>query len=102
MSDNAIVLNVHMEAAPGREKDLEQALSALIAPTRGEPGCLAYRLHNDPQHPGRFMFYEKFADQAALDAHIASPHFQNLVKYRAVSPDPVAVTNVTTWREIGS
>lgn len=102
MTDTAIVLNVHMEAAPSREKDLEQALTALLAPTRQEPGCLAYHLHHDPQNPAKFMFYEKFADQAALDAHIASPHFQNLVKYRAVSPDPVAVVNVTTWREIES
>ena len=100
MGTDAIVLNVHMEAAPGREKDLEQALTALLAPTRSEPGCLAYRLHLDPQNASKFMFYEKFADQAALDAHLASPHFQNLVKYRAVNPDPVAAVNVTTWREI--
>jgi quinol monooxygenase YgiN len=100
MSDNAVVLNVHFEAAPNREKDLEQALRALVAPTRSEPGCLAYRLHLDPQHPGKFMFYEKFAGQAALDAHIASPHFQNFVKLREAGPDPVSVVNVGTWREI--
>jgi quinol monooxygenase YgiN len=100
MSNAAIVLNVHMEAAAGREEDLELALSALVAPTRAEPGCLAYRLHCDPESPGKFMFYEKFADQAALDAHIASPHFQELVKLRESGADPVAAVNVTRWLEI--
>jgi len=102
MSENAVVLNVHFEAAPGREDDLEEALRALVAPTRGEPGCLAYRLHRDPKQPGKFMFYEKFRDQGALDAHIASPHFQNFVKSREAGPDPVASVNVGTWREIES
>ena len=96
---NAIILNVHMDAAPNREEDLEQALRALIAPTRGEAGCLAYYLHRDPEHPGKFMFYEKFAGQAALDAHIASPHFQSFVKLREVGPDPVAAVSVTRWSE---
>ena len=100
MSDSAVVLNVHFEAASNRENDLGQALRALVAPTRAEPGCLAYRLHHDPQHPGKFMFYEKFASQAALDAHIASPHFQNFVKLREAGPDPVAQVNVGTWKEI--
>ena len=99
MNDEHVVLNVHMEAAPGRETDLEHVLRSLVAPTRKEPGCLVYRLHRDPQHAGKFMFYERFASQAALDAHLASPHFQAFLKFRA-APDPVAAMNVTTWREI--
>jgi quinol monooxygenase YgiN len=102
MPDSAIVLNVHFEAAPNREKDLENALRALVAPTRGEPGCLAYRLHLDPANPAKLMFYEKFADQAALDAHIASPHFQGFVKLRESGPDPVASVTVTKWQETES
>jgi quinol monooxygenase YgiN len=101
MSDNAIVLNVIMEAKPGREKDLETALRGLVAPTRREAGCLGYRLHLDPKQPGKFLFCEKFADQVALDAHIAAPHFQAFLKQRAEN-DPVAVVTVGTWREIES
>lgn len=100
MSDGHIVLNVHMEAATGREEDLARELRALVAPTRQEPGCLAYELHFDPESPGRFMFYEKFADQAALDAHVGSAHFQNWKRYREAGTDPVAVTQVTRWRRM--
>lgn len=100
MSDGHIVLNVHMQAAPGREEDLARELQALVAPTRQERGCLAYELHRDPEAPGRFMFYEKFVDQAALDAHIGSPHFNKWKQYREAGPDPVAITQVTRWRRM--
>jgi quinol monooxygenase YgiN len=101
MSEANIVLNVHMEAVPGREKELESALRALLQPTRLEPGCLVYELHGDPEHPGKFMFYERFKSQAALDEHVNSPHFKKFSAYRAANEDPVAVVNVIRWRVIG-
>jgi quinol monooxygenase YgiN len=98
MSDIPIVLNVHMEAAPGREKELQGELMKLLAPTRGEPGCVVYELHLDPENPAKFMFYEKFKSQAALDDHVNSAHFKKFLAYRAASADPVAATHVTKWR----
>jgi quinol monooxygenase YgiN len=100
MDDNHIVLNVHMEAVPGREHDLDRELRALLEPTRKEPGCLAYELHRDPEHPGKFMFYEKFKNQAALDEHVNSPYFKKFLDYRAAKGDPAAVTTVTKWRVV--
>ena len=100
MSNGPIILNVHMEAVTGREQELEDALLALVAPTRSESGCLAYHLHRDPERPGRFMFYEKFKDQTALDLHTSSPHFKKFLSYRAAKADPVAVANVTRWLAI--
>ena len=100
MSDENIVLNVHMRAVPGRERELESELRALLVPTREERGCLAYELHRDREDPHKFMFYEKFESQAALDAHVQSPHFQKFLAYRAASSDPVAVADVTRWSVI--
>jgi quinol monooxygenase YgiN len=100
MADDSIVLNVHMEAVPGREQDLERELSALLGPTRKESGCLAYELHRDPERPGKFMFYEKFKNQAALDQHVNSPHFKKFLDYRERKGDPSAVTTVTRWSVI--
>jgi quinol monooxygenase YgiN len=95
-----IVLNVHMKAVPGRERELESELRALLVPTRKELGCLTYELHRDGEDPHRFMFYEKFESQAALDAHIHSPHFQKFLAYRAAGSDPVASADVTRWSVI--
>ena len=94
-----LVLNVHIEAKPGREEDLARELTALIAPTREETGCLTYELHRDPEEPARFMFYEQFADQAALDFHLAAPYFKEFVNYRE-QDDPIANQVVTKWRKI--
>jgi quinol monooxygenase YgiN len=88
-----------MEAVAGREQDLERELRALLAPTRSEPGCLTYELHRDPENPAKFMFFEKFKNQAALDEHVNAPYFKNFLNYRAKS-DPVATTMVTRWRVV--
>ena len=100
MNEDAIVLNVYMQAVVGREGDLEAQLRMLIEPSRKEPGCLGYELHVDPESPGKFMFYEKFENQAALDSHIVSPHFKQFLSYREAHADPVASAVVTRWRVV--
>lgn len=99
MDDNQVVLNVRIEAVPGRESELERRLAALIGPTRQEPGCISYELHRSEENPGRFMFCETFAGQGALDTHIASPHFQAFAEYRKEN-DPVASVDVTRWTKL--
>jgi quinol monooxygenase YgiN len=100
MTEEPIVLNVHIEAKPGREDDLVRELLALVGPTHREPGCVIYELHRNPENPGKFMFYEKFATQADLDAHVNSPHFKKFQSYREAS-DPVASQTVTRWCGLG-
>ena len=97
MTETPIVLNVHFQAAPGHEKDLGRELHAMVAPTREEAGCLVYELHFDPEDPGKFMFYEKFASQAALDLHVATPHLMHFRSYVKAN-NPIAGQTVTRWR----
>lgn len=99
MSDGPVVLNVHMQAVPGREQDLKRELTALVSPTRKETGCINYFLHHDPKDPAKFMFYERFQSQDALDAHVQSEHFQKFVKLRE-KDDPVAQVTVEQWRPL--
>ncbi|HTF67209.1 MAG TPA: putative quinol monooxygenase [Edaphobacter sp.] len=96
MVDGPVVLSVVIEAVPGREEDLAAQLQALVAPTQSEAGCMQYKLHRSPENPGTFLFYEKFINQAALDAHLETPHFQGFVKYRDGN-DPIANQNVMRW-----
>ncbi len=65
-----------IRAKPGREKDVENELRALIEPTRAEQGCFNYDLHVSQNDLGVFMFYENWTDRAALDAHAQSPHLK--------------------------
>ena|ERR1700761_6368944 len=97
MADTPIILNVHFQAAPGHEQELGAQLQALVAPTRSEPGCMVYELHFDPEDAAKFMFYEKFASQAALDHHMTTPHLVQLQKY-IKTMNPIASQSVTRWR----
>lgn len=65
-------------ARPGLEDELGAALRALIAPTRAEQGCLAYELHRSHEQPNTYVFTESWADRAVWDAHMQTPHLQNL------------------------
>ena len=62
------------QAKPGQEAELQKALISLVAPTRQELGCINYDLHVSPEDPGKFLFHENWTSQAALDAHLKSPH----------------------------
>jgi quinol monooxygenase YgiN len=52
------------------------------ASVRLEPGVLAINCVAEKNHPNRLHFFEVYADDAAYQSHIASPHFQ---KYLAAT-----------------
>lgn len=67
-----------LKAKPGKREDLRAALTALVAPTREETGCLDYALFELGAQPGVFYVRESWADQAALDYHCGTPWFKAL------------------------
>lgn len=60
--------------------DAFEALAAeLVRQSRKEPGCLGYVLCRSSGEQRLHLFLERWADQASLDAHKATPHFQRIV-----------------------
>jgi quinol monooxygenase YgiN len=57
---------------------------------RVEPGVLALYAVAEKDSPSRLRFFEVYADEAAYDAHVQSPHFR---KYRATT-EPMIRTRV--------
>lgn len=60
-----------------RIADVERAkphMAAIVAASRGEPGCLAYSHAFDAMEPGLVRVFEVFANADAVAAHRASPH----------------------------
>jgi len=55
-----------------------QILSELRDLTRKEAGCLRFEVARSNSDPRVFALYEMYTDQAALDAHFSSEHFQRL------------------------
>lgn len=80
MSGEAISFIAVLTAEPCHNDALRQALRALLLPTRQEPGNLDYALFQLRDAPGTFYMRESWRNQEALDAHIALPHFQVLLR----------------------
>lgn len=60
---------------------VEQFMAAVKANGKAaretEPGCRAFDILQDPADPTRVMLYEVYDDEAAFQAHQATPHFQH-------------------------
>ena len=65
---------------PESRAELLAVFRDLVGKSRAEAGNLRYDLHQDLQNPNRFVFFENWKDQAAVDSHNASVHFQNFLK----------------------
>jgi quinol monooxygenase YgiN len=64
---------------PEQADEVERLLRELRAASLREDGCLGYEVcRGDADAPGTFVLYEKWVDQAALDAHYETEHFKRL------------------------
>lgn len=61
-------------AAPGKEAELEEVLTALIEPTRKEAGCIRYDLVRGLGKSAEFAFIEEWESAAHLDTHSQTEH----------------------------
>ena len=72
MSELHVVATIPAKA--GSEDAIREALQSLVTATREEDGCRGYDLYESGAAPGTFVTIERWADQAALDAHLQTPH----------------------------
>jgi quinol monooxygenase YgiN len=93
----AVALVVVMHAKPGQELFLQAELTALIRPTRSEPGCLLYDLHRSADVPTDFLFYEIWSSREAHAAHKQTPHF---LRFTARRDTLLASRESTFWKKI--
>jgi quinol monooxygenase YgiN len=95
---NSITVVATFQARPGKESELRNALVSLLAPTRKEIGCLNYDLHQSPEEPAKFLFYENWTSKAALDAHLQSEHVKALLP--RVDELCTAFPEIKVWEKI--
>ncbi|WP_328392122.1 putative quinol monooxygenase [Nocardia sp. NBC_00416] len=75
---NSLSIIAGFTARPGQEQRLRDELTAMIAPSLAEPGCLGYHPYSDPARPDRMIIMEEWTDAAALDHHFTLPHFERV------------------------
>ncbi len=86
MSQPLLTVVAEITAQAGKADELRQALLACIEPTRAEPGCVEYFLHESTGTAGQFVFYENWVSAEALAEHLATSH---LVRLKSLVPELV-------------
>jgi quinol monooxygenase YgiN len=70
-----ITKRVTFIAKEGCEDKMKELLSAMVKPSKNEDGCIFYEIFQYKNNKRKFMAYESWRDEAALDGHKASAHY---------------------------
>ena len=74
-----LVQSVHYTFAPENADKAETILRQLRDASRTEPGVITFEVARSAEKPSEFALYEEYRDQAALEAHAKTPHFDQFV-----------------------
>lgn len=69
-----LVVRVLVQVLPEKRDRFIEISTPLIAQTNAEADCLFYSLYNDLADPNKFLFYEEYENQAAIDFHNQTEH----------------------------
>jgi quinol monooxygenase YgiN len=90
-----ISLTVSLQVVPGHLDDFVEAIRTNAERSfTDEPGCLYFDVSQDQADDHHFTLYELYADEAAVEAHRAAPHFK--VWREAVAEHVVPGSQVNT------
>ena len=77
-----ITVVARWQANAGAVDSVLALVAELRPPTLAEPGCLGYDVFRSTDQPGELLLVERYRDQAAIEAHRASAHYQGVVVQR--------------------
>jgi quinol monooxygenase YgiN len=69
-----IVIAGSLSFDPADRNDVLASLAEVTEASRRDAGCLEYFWAEDLEAPNTFRFFECWASQEVLDAHLAAPH----------------------------
>ncbi len=70
-----ITKRVTFIAKEGCEDKMKELLTAMVKPSKVEDGCIFYEIFQYENNKRKFMAYESWRDEKALDGHKASAHY---------------------------
>jgi quinol monooxygenase YgiN len=76
MQNKKVTVLAMAKAKEGMEETVKQELLSLVEPTRLEPGCINYDLHQAPDDKSLFIFYENWKSKEDLDKHLRMPYLK--------------------------
>lgn len=75
-----IVVTGSVTARPDSFDEVKRLSLEHVHRSRTEPGCISHAVHVDCENPLRLVFFEQWADRAALSAHFAVPASRDFVR----------------------
>ena len=66
---SSITLTAKLTIKAGKEKEFETLMKGIVPKVRQEPGNRMYTMCRSKDNPRVFVFFEEYADQAAVQAH---------------------------------
>jgi len=99
MNVNSLTVVAQIKAKPGAESQVRRELLSLVVPSRKDPGCLNYDLHQALDNPALFLFHENWTDEAHLEQHLQKPDLKAvLARLEQLMAEP---PQITLWKKIG-
>ena len=84
-----------------RRDELIRVSERVAQASRAEAGCLGYRIYEETERENEFLFVEEWEDDAALQAHFATPHiaeFMAAVPPLVLSPPDIQFHTIASTR----
>jgi quinol monooxygenase YgiN len=69
-----LAIFARFHARPGQEEAVGAAIGEVIAPTRGEAGCLGIHAYRSIRDPRLHYIHSRWRDEAAFELHVQEPH----------------------------
>lgn len=77
-----VVVVAHWKTTEGALATVLAHVAALRPHSLAEPGCLGYEACQSVDDPTSLVLIEHYRDTTAQEAHVGSPHYQELVVER--------------------
>jgi len=81
-----IQINGTIQMSADATGEATEALVKMVRISREEDGCIDYTFARDLADPDTLVLFERWRDQEALQAHMASDHMAEFQKVMAANP----------------
>ena len=81
-------IEIRIEVTPRKRAELLQALEDLAPIRLGPTACLSHEMYEDVDQPNRFLWVERWQDNAHVDRRMTSEPFMTLMgAVRVLAPE---------------
>jgi quinol monooxygenase YgiN len=84
VSGGGLLVVAQWEAKEGQADKVADILHRFLPEAQNDPGARLFLISRNKENPAQFLFYELFADEAALKAHQESAYFKTYIAGQAL------------------